>query len=317
MNKKPKLFLSVVLLALLLTLLFAAFLWPHLRADNRGVDPETGQRYGVPSWFTRDDAAFRALADFPVWGIDISYWQGANFDLQEKKDDGATFVIIRQAHGLVEDSLWRLNVSKAESAGLFYGHYHYIEPAVASAKTQAAFYCSLLQQSVYQLPPVLDVEDRGGKTPDQLADYLQEFADIVQGCSGKVPMIYTRATFWNECVADRPDWQEYYLWIARYVTVPDWPYPPYVPRDWPGEHDWSLWQWTSTVCGYGSLDCNVYDGNLLQFMDEFELDVDGPDRERFVIPPGRYEISVDENGNIVFDLLFDLYLPVITQELTP
>lgn len=281
-----------------------------LRTNSRGVDPETGQRFAPPFWTLQPNPepslAFSALVDWPVIGIDVSKWQGVmNWEVALSR--GISFAIIRSSYyagGLYEDPQYQRNVSECERLGIPYGVYHYIIPYGTPA-TQANYFADRVRGP---LGAWMDVEDNGGYSSAALADWLWLFADTLTSRLGKLPGIYTRASFWNTYVADR-DWERFKLWIARYDATITNPYPPYTPRDWPGEHDWSIWQWSAGGNGLGAyygaqsadIDLNRYDGTLEDFKTEFDLEDAGdepPDDEIIYLSAG-YTYHIEPQADVI------------------
>lgn len=292
-----------------------------LRTDSRGINPETGQRYASPFWERKAEPelslVLQAAADWPVHGIDVSKWQGQiNWDVTVSR--GIIFAIIRTSYtsggSHYEDSWWSYNVAEAKRVGIYCGVYHYIVPSGSSVAIQAKYFSDRINQADCDLPPVMDVEDRGGLTPKALADWLKNFADIIETETGKKPIIYTRATFWNDYVEARPYWRDYKLWIARYDSTLSAPWPPYSPRDW---ITWTFWQWSAGGNGLGSyygaqssdIDLDRYNRSLDDFLVEFNL-VEPPKYEDIVISPGTYDIVID-GENIVFKRRHELMLPLL------
>ena len=239
------------------------------------------------------------MSDWPVFGIDVSKWQGV-MDWDVAKSRGISFAIIRNSYRYAgvnyQDPQYVRNCDECDRLGITYGVYHYIIPQ-GDASQQAIFFADRYRG---QLPPWMDVEDNGGLSAESLATWLQTFADTLQKRLDTTPGIYTRATFWNAYVAERPDWGLYPLWIARYDETITNPYPPYTPRDWPGEHDWSIWQYSAGGNGLGGyygadssdIDLNRYDGDIDAFQAEFGLEVEEPPTEDMIyIPAGHWVVE--------------------------
>jgi len=200
------------------------------------------------------------LAENPrVLGVDVSKWQGV-MDWQKCYNAGAKYAFIRA--GSIDnltgvpyyDYQYPLNAMDAPKY-LPVGFYWYFRPN-HDPLVQADYFCDLIEDDSWLLPPVIDVEDAGGKTPGQVADAVIAFLVRVFERLGFLPIIYTRASFWNPSVAIRDNWSLYDLWIARYTTLPEpwgnvgdgtW----LKPRDWT---EWTFWQHSADGNGLG----NVY-----------------------------------------------------------
>ncbi len=90
------------------------------------------------------------------------------------------------------------------------------------------------------LPPALDLEDNGGLDPVALAQWVTDWMAEVTGRTGRTPVIYTRASFWAESMANTTQFAAAPLWVASYTTDPE-PGPAF--GGWP---TWTMWQWSST-----------------------------------------------------------------------
>src|SRR3990167_537726 len=194
-----------------------------------------------------------------VLGVDVSKWQGV-LDWGKCAAAGAKFAFIRA--GSIDnltgvpyyDYQYPLNAMDAPKF-LPVGFYWYFRPN-HDPLVQADYFCDLIEDDSWLLPPVVDVEDAGGKTPGQVADAVIAFLVRVFERLGFLPIIYTRASFWNPSVAIRDNWSLYDLWIARYTLLPEpwgnvgdgtW----LKPRDWT---EWTFWQHSADGNGLG----NVY-----------------------------------------------------------
>lgn len=146
------------------------------------------------------------------------------------------------------------------AAGLYRGAYHFARPnpSNGTARAQADVFADTIgtQRQAGTLPPTLDLEDNGGLGPTDLRNWVQSFLDELQTRTGRVPMIYTYPSFWQNRMASSTAFARYPLWIASYgVSSPQnigWPY--------------TFWQYTSggTVSGIntpGSTDVSSFRGS--------------------------------------------------------
>lgn len=116
------------------------------------------------------------------------------------------------------------------------GWYWYFRPNHDPA-AQADFFCDLIETEGWLLPPVADIEESGGMTPQAVADSLKEFLEEVEARFGIAPLIYTNPNIWENIVG-KPSWgMQYPLWIAHWTSANE----PSVPPPFPG---WEFWQWT-------------------------------------------------------------------------
>ena len=197
-----------------------------------------------------------------VLGGDISHWQEL-FDWVEAYNAGWRFGFIRAGSinnytgELYYDYQWPRN-SELGPAEMYCGAYWYFRPNW-SPVDQAVYFANLYNSKEMLLPAVADIEYSGAQTQSQNQASILAFLTRLENETGKKPLIYTRATFWNPYVGN-PAWAtEYDLWIARYgdylahpwVGGPSWD----DPNGWKADSDnWKFWQWTDTALGtqYGA-----------------------------------------------------------------
>jgi GH25 family lysozyme M1 (1,4-beta-N-acetylmuramidase) len=112
-------------------------------------------------------------------GIDVSRYQTVT-SWSRVKSAGYRFVIIKASErNNLESPVWLRYARGARAAGLLIGSYHFARPAQSSAGSQASYYVDRLQEagfrSGHDLPPVLDIEDTGGKGKAALTDWCLAF----------------------------------------------------------------------------------------------------------------------------------------------
>jgi lysozyme len=194
-------------------------------------------------------------------GIDVSYYQ-ESIQWKKVRHSGVLFAFVRVSDGLsVEDPLFAQNWAGAKHAGLLRGAYQHFRPD-ESAQAQADLMIAALAADPGELPPVIDVEVDGGKTPRQIADRVRTWVARVRDRLRVEPIIYTGPDFWRDKVggadlADQP------LWVAHYTRTC-----PTVPPPW---ETWTFWQHTDSgqVPGIeGPVDLDVFAGNFSQ-LEEF------------------------------------------------
>jgi lysozyme len=179
-------------------------------------------------------------------GIDVSKWQGL-WDWDISKEKGIKFAFIRAGSistggTLYEDYLFPENAEAAPSR-MPVGFYWYFRPNFNPTK-QADYFCNLIMDKVWLLPPVLDIETHGNLSSSIVGDRCAEFIARVYEKVNAWPIIYTRGFFWNDYVNYRSIFDECDLWIARYTK---WPKPwgnvfgnsKLKPFGW---DDWTFWQ---------------------------------------------------------------------------
>lgn len=203
---------------------------------------------------------------YSVQGIDISHYQG---DIDWKKLHGASindnpisFVIIKSTEGnsLIDEN-FRSNFLRAKEFGFVRGAYHYFVPGVPATE-QASHFLRNVHLESGDFPPVLDFEQRGNLTPQQISEEALCWLKIIEAHYNVKPIIYTYYKFKTTYLSDSV-FDEYPYWIAHYYVD---------TLRYKGK--WKLWQHTDAgvLDGIkGNVDFNVYNGSMY-------------DLKRFVIP---------------------------------
>jgi lysozyme len=194
-------------------------------------------------------------------GIDVSYYQEA-INWKRVRHAGVLFAFIRVSDGTsVSDPLFAKNWAGAQRVGVMRGAYQYFRPE-ESATAQADLMIAALKPDRGELPPVIDVEADGGKSPAQIAQRVKAWVDRVRTKLGVEPIIYTGPEFWRDRVGGA-DLTTQPLWLAHYTNVC-----PTVPSPWTA---WTFWQHTDrgTVPGIeGPVDLDVFAGTFAD-LEEF------------------------------------------------
>lgn len=192
---------------------------------------------------------------FAVKGIDVSHYQG---DINWKKlaRDGHDFAFIKASEGKkLKDDFFAHNWAAAGEAGLRRGAYHFFRPEISPVK-QAANFFRQVNLRPGDLPPVLDVEDRGNLSPEELVAAVKSWADLAEARYGVKPIIYSGQNFYNSFLAGQLN--DYPLWLARYDAA--------APVTVCGR-DFQFWQYTDEgrLPGInGHVDRNVFYGTHLE-----------------------------------------------------
>jgi lysozyme len=198
-----------------------------------------------------------------IEGIDVSYWQ-STIDWDTVASGDVNFVIMRASVNLHEDSNFDFNWAGARRVGIIRGAYHYFHPDVDAAAQAEVFLAAMGPLEADDLPPTLDVEeDEGAPPPDQYAAAVRTWLDMVEAATGRVPMIYCGAYFWESYV-QATDMVDHPLWPAHWdVTCPN------VPTPWT---DWAFHQYDVTNAGTvpgitTAIDRDVFNGTMDDLMD--------------------------------------------------
>jgi lysozyme len=191
-----------------------------------------------------------------VRGIDVSYFQ-ETISWRRVRQAGVLFAFIRVSDGkTTADPKFAYNWSGAKRVGVLRGAYQYFRPE-ESAIAQADLLIAAIRRDPGELPPVIDVELDGGKTPAQLAARIRTWVERVRAQLRVEPIVYTGPDFWRER-AGGADLTSQPLWLAHYTQSC-----PTVPSPWT---HWTFWQHTDrgAVPGIeGAVDLNLFAGDYL------------------------------------------------------
>ncbi len=240
------------LLALGITLVFfAGFYWFFIRPYAYRWKPCYGMKgYGVCM-----------PCSYEVHGIDISHYQG-NIDWTQLAtcqggEFPIRFVFMKATEGGDHsDYTYLHNLVQARKHGFVCGAYHYFLPGT-DARKQADFFIRTASLAEGDLPPVLDVETTGKKSPQELKAAVKTWLDCVESHYGVKPILYTSYNFKMRYLSDSI-FNTYPYWIAHYY-VDSVRY----------QGEWKFWQHTDvgTVPGIKEeVDLDVFNGTLEQLM---------------------------------------------------
>src|SRR5579884_2940599 len=129
-----------------------------------------------------------------VRGIDVSVYQ-KTIDWQAVAQEGVAFAFARATYGLNVDKNFAANWADMKAAGLARGAYHYFKPAKDADQQADNFIQTVGSLEEGDLPPVIDVEETGGKTAQEVLDGVGVWIDRVWNAPGRKPMIYTGPSF--------------------------------------------------------------------------------------------------------------------------
>ncbi len=212
----------------------------------------------------RQAADIPSEADYPVRGVDVSYYQGTiEWDTLEAQ--GITFAFLKATEGVDHcDTQFLENWNSGLSSGIYIGAYHFYRFEDSGAE-QAQHFIDTVPLAENTLPPVIDVELYDSLTedpdPNAVQENLQEMLDILEAYYGVKPILYAAPNTYRAYIKYFQD--DYPIWISNYY------YEPY--------SDWTFWQYTDSglLEGYHGdqiyIDLNVYNGTLDAFLKEFGL----------------------------------------------
>jgi hypothetical protein len=114
---------------------------------------------------------------------------------------------------------------------------------------QADSFCDLLSTWAWKMPPWIDVELLGSVTISTRTKRLEEFVLRMIHRLQVLPVIYTRAEWFNANLYRRELWSCCGLAVARYCSLEHpWGDGYCKPKDW---DDFLIWQWSADGNGYG------------------------------------------------------------------
>lgn len=225
-------------------------------------------RYGYKAWrlekrlFNKENHAATKISfpkGYAAHGIDVSRWQtDINWSQLKAADlNGDTinfsFAFIKATEGiLLEDPSFIDNWAGAQKNNIIRGAYHYFLPN-ADVSLQAKNFISSVKLKSGDLPPVIDVEEKGNLTKKALVKKLKQFITIIEKQYKVKPIIYSNISFIEDYLAD--DFPDYNFWIAHY-------YEDELKIE--KSVKWLFWQHSDRVSIPGSsssYDANVFNGS--------------------------------------------------------
>jgi lysozyme len=171
-----------------------------------------------PSYRTYKSFNISIPARYSIHGIDVSYAQG-KIDWQKvakMKEDSVqiNFAFIKATEGLFTvDPYFKRNWREAPKAGIVCGPYHFFR-ANKNGLWQARFFLQNVNLEQGDLPPVVDVEQLDGTSPDKMRKELKAFLIKVEAKTGVKPIIYTGLSFYKDYLSGY--FKSHPLWIAHY-----------------------------------------------------------------------------------------------------
>ncbi|WP_329247095.1 lysozyme [Streptomyces sp. NBC_01478] len=208
-----------------------------------------------------------AIAATPAKGHDVSSHQ-KNVDWPSAKAKGATFTYVKATESTTyRNPSFSRQYDGARAAGIIRGAYHFALPDRSSGATQAAYFVAHggdWKADGWTLPPALDIEynpyDRKhgcyGLSKAGTVNWIKAFSAEVKRETGRRPVIYTTARWWNTCTGDNTTLASTHaLWIAHHKSADAGP----LPAGW---SYWTFWQYDNG----GSLpgDQNLFNGTVDQ-----------------------------------------------------
>lgn len=167
--------------------------------------------------------------------IDISSWKQ---DMEHKKvaDAGVKVAICRTTVNQVEaDIAYAYHTQEFEKVGIDVPGYMFPQfqhDVVFQVK------CYLAMWNEGLIPPIVDLERTNDCRYDVVARKTTAILKGIEAMSRRVPIVYTRAEWFNTVISPYVSWQgEYPLWVAHYTDEAE----PDLPEGW---DSYVLWQYS-------------------------------------------------------------------------
>jgi GH25 family lysozyme M1 (1,4-beta-N-acetylmuramidase) len=204
-------------------------------------------------------AAVSSAAGAVVTGIDVASHQhpnGAGINWAAVRGAGHSFAYVKATEGVTyTNPYFAGDWAGIANAGMFRGAYHYARPAlpISTAVDQARYFVSRAgsMTGATDLPGELDLEENGGLSQADLAQWTRTFLSEVTTLTGKRPLVYTGRWFWNANIGAYGDdiGRDYILWTADYncqrqdgTLFCDPNSSTYNPPVYGGWRSWTFWQ---------------------------------------------------------------------------
>jgi lysozyme len=211
-------------------------------------------------------------------GCDVSHWSG-KVDFAKMGAAGASFMYAK-ASQLSADDTFKANWQNAKGI-MPRGAFHYLDFSV-SELVQAKLFTDTMGGDWGELPPTLDLEmDPGKLTKDVVQGKVWNWLQSVEKTTGRVPMIYSGASYWTYWMTPDKGWLKYPFWLAwysseTYINIISLlkGYSHGAPKPW---KNWTLWQYSGNGNGlkYGSQGLSM-DMNWCDDLDALKAFANGP-----------------------------------------
>lgn len=267
--------------------LFAQFVAPKNQ-------PETLALLGpfiFPTDTTTDKTNNTSRTDV-IFGIDVSHYESADIRFDIMRDQNVRFVYAKATQGVgYRDGrfaqFWTALGALPPEKKVYRGAYHFLSSS-DDPVAQADSFLKLVRENgglkSDDLPPVLDLEwdiatkngpDRWqSKSPDAILNAVLAWLGRVKDQTQRVPVVYTARAWWRARKIPEEKFavlKDYRVWIADYSSSSRALETPGVPNN----GAFNLWQFSETAklsTGYGgALDANVYFGDDLKFLNDFQI----------------------------------------------
>lgn len=209
-------------------------------------------------------AAAARVASPAVRGLDISAYQhtGAPINWRRLAGQGIRFVAIKAAEGTYyRNPFYNTDARGAAAAGITVLPYVFANPKRAGGRATAKYAVRVAgaARASAGSPLVVDLEndpyvktrDCYGRRVTVMKHWIAGFVTEAHKLTGRLPVIYTTADWWQECTRGS-HFGKAPLWLAAFGgTAPD------APSPW---SSWALWQYSDhgKLTGIGPVDLDYY-----------------------------------------------------------
>lgn len=211
--------------------------------------------------------------DYPVKGVDVSYYQGT-VDWKKMQDKDISFAFIKATEGMDwVDPNFKKNLKAISKTDVVAGAYHYFSFGT-DGKAQAENFIKNVPKKDEMLPPVVDFELTNEDTSvprSEIKEELNELLDELEKHYGKTPIIYTTPTSYLKYMIMGYD--KYTMWRRNTYLTPSL--------------KWTFWQYDDEGVledcfdaggGQAYIDLDVYNGTYDEFLKEFGLEKHFPSK---------------------------------------
>jgi GH25 family lysozyme M1 (1,4-beta-N-acetylmuramidase) len=211
------------------------------------------------------NAAAAPAAAGAVRGLDVSAYQHTKgpIDWLRIARMGFTFAGVKASEGTYySNPYYRSDTRAAAAAGLAVLPYVFANPRRAGGRATASFAVGVTGNlhGPGQLPFVIDLENDPYKKADDcygrrvpvMIKWIAGFLSQAHRMTGKWPIIYTTAAWWQQCTGSTMQFRQDPLWVAAFGAPA-----PAVPSPW---HQWAFWQYANngSLPGLGHVDLDYY-----------------------------------------------------------
>jgi GH25 family lysozyme M1 (1,4-beta-N-acetylmuramidase) len=206
---------------------------------------------------------------FSIAGIDVSSHDHSTYpiDWSGVAASGVSFAYVKATEGqFYTNPYFAADNQASKAAGLLTGAYTFGRPDLRDPVGDANYFIDHASwaNDSHTLVPFLDMEwpyaslNLGtcyGLSTQDMVSWIQQFLNQVKVRIGRTAMIYTAASWWNQCTGNTTAFATYPLDVASYNSSPGT-----LPSGWA---NWSIWQYAAgNNSQQGNYDKDVFNGDL-------------------------------------------------------